>query len=205
MEISKEAYYNSLKTLPKSMKLDLETAKYNVWHIINELKPNYDFTHYNKPKILELTKYFIDDPTCIYDLKKGIGLFGANGVGKSFLMEVFRLFANKLKHKQFEIVNCKEFVTEISIKEQYELIQDYTLRPICFDELMKEAKGKKYGFDIDTMDYILSKRHRMDILTHYISNKTPDDIITTYNKDVDSRAHSMFNFIFLDSEKDYRK
>jgi DNA replication protein DnaC len=208
-------YFHNMKQADKSKRIPItyDLAREWVMYFIDQQikedeqnpKARYDFTKENIIHWTNLTKYFINDPTCNLDLTKGIGIFGEYGVGKSFFFKVFQKFASKIQNKQFSIFHCAEFVTEIGYKQNAIELNKYTLHAACFDDLMKEPKLKSMGMNIDSLDYILTKRERNQIPTHTTFNGTPDNLRTTYGEHIESRCYSLFNWIFLDGKKDYRK
>lgn len=208
-------YWNNLRAKDsKQMQLiSYATARSLVFNLISETvieetkndKAKYDFTEHNIKHWTELTKYFINDPSCNLDFTKGIGIFGEYGVGKTFYFKVFQKLTRQLQRKQFSIFPCAEFVTEIGFKQSAIELNKYTLHPACFDDMMKEPKLKQMGMNIDSLDYILTKRHRTQIITHATFNGTPDKLKEVYGEHIESRCYSLFNWIFLDGTKDYRK
>lgn len=212
MSAEEVAYWNKIKKLNARgiNKILYEDARVLFFKIIKEeikkeVKPVYDFTENNIPVIQNMVKYFINDPSGKYDLQKGIWLFSDGyGHGKSYLFKLFQIFCNIIGLNQFEILYCKEFVTEMSIKSNYAELQNYVLTPCCFDDMMAEQKTKNFGSFLDSLDYCLTTRWRKKIKTHATSNPSPDELSTKYDKAIESRAYQLFNFQFLDSTKDYR-
>lgn len=137
----------SLKTtrVVREQQMPLEEAKRKIWAIIQEemIKKNETYTFNLNPNLkyvlLNLTKYFIWDISCAYDLNKGVWMTGAVGCGKTFLMNCFSRFTleNDLP-TAFIMKATSEIASEVE-REGVDVLQLYKQGNPSFDDLGEEA------------------------------------------------------------------
>lgn len=193
-----------------------EEARRIVWHICQEksavIGRQFQVDDNNKAVIQNLIKYFIADPSGEHDPAKGLLIFGAVGLGKTYLMSVMQTFvhAAKIEQRKFIIKVCADIVDEveetgkdapgITAVQKYFYGQDY-----CFDDLGQElAVLQRYGNTFSVMERILVKRYANFVngkcITHITTNLTPEDIESTYGSRLADRCNEMFNFVFMDGK-----
>jgi predicted ATPase len=169
----------------------------------------------NAPKILQVVKWFISDPSCEYDLNKGLYVFGDVGKGKTFLLSVMSAFAEcaGIESRKFAIKSAADIADTVLFGED-RISRDTEMSKyggghLCFDDLGQEQAGKRFGNDIDVMERILSKRYdrmtRGYLITHATSNITPKFLEERYGSRISDRANEMFNFVLLQGESKRKK
>lgn len=197
--------------LPQIMQYD--DAKFIVWKIGNSILEQsgkkWQVDEHSKPVIENLIKYFINDPSGVHDLSKGLYLFGDVGRGKTFLFRVMQVFcqAVPIPKRQFKTINCADIVDEMLFaKNNSETLARFVNNETwCFDDLGNEPGAvKSYGNEIQTMERILIQRYVKFVngfcITHVTSNDTPEELEAKYGTRLSDRATEMFNFIFLQGE-----
>lgn len=182
----------------------------------------------NHSVVKALCYYFADDPRFeeftlqkfgekLY-LQKGIMLCGGVGVGKTFLMNIFR--ANQ--RRSFQVISCRD-IADIFAKEGHEILHYYSEPAkvpthastfyqnaigMCFDDLGTEGTKRHYGDQVNVMADVLLNRYDKAVTpfhyTHVTTNLNVDEIEQYYGTRVRSRMREMFNMITLDGE-DRRK
>jgi DNA replication protein DnaC len=183
----------------------------------------------NREIIKTLCEYFTDDPRFEkrgYSLGKGLLMFGAVGVGKTFLMNLFR---NNQK-QSYQTVSCQdvegvysrngddqnEKTGETGLRRFYGLITlstnnqyGHNTLGYLFDDLGQENTATKYfGTERNVMIEVLSQRYKNKFFpsTHLTTNLSADQIKEIYGARVADRMKEMFNLIsFPESAKSRRK
>lgn len=200
----------------KPAPIDHEAAKYLVWTAIRELlqEENRKFVlDGNLKEVLpNLIKYFTGDPSGLYDLQKGIYLFGEVGTGKSFLIRMMRSLCNVLKYepRQFKIYNAKTLLFEVEKAKNLSAIDKVLRGGWCVDDLgAEDNRYKLFGNDISVMGYVLNERYELYHATgevfHVSSNIDPNLIYDEYGERLESRCSQMFNFVKLEGTDKRRK
>jgi hypothetical protein len=169
--------------------------------------------------IMNLLKYFIGDPSCPYNLHKGIFLYGNTGVGKTFTMECFKTFcshtATRKPFRQKKTPHiCKEISKGVAAKKSpYSIIDKYIKGDLFLDDLGDELSViKVFGQDIPYMDIILNDREEAytkgSQMTYITSNLIPmeikledgnviaDEVEVRYGERIRSRLEKQFNMIY---------
>lgn len=174
-----------------------------------------------------LCLYFSEDP-CFeklvdpngkpYSLQKGILLHGPVGVGKTFLMELFR---NNQKYS-YQTVTCqdveaayakngpdihpqngapglKKYFVNLGLPSKNQYGQE--VHGYLFDDLGQERKNTKYyGTERNVMEEVLTQRYKNNLFdsTHITTNMTAVEIRDNYGVRVADRMKQMFNLIAFD-------
>ncbi len=171
----------------------------------------FHFTEQDKPNIVKLIAYFLDDePTAAkynIDLSKGILLSGPVGCGKTSLMKLM-YYVPETK-KKFFMKPCRDISFEF-FKDGYEVVNRYSrghmthneFKNYCFDDLGTEKNLKYFGNECNIMSEIILSRYDIflsrKIQTHITSNLSASEIETTYGTRVRSRMRQMVNLIAFD-------
>jgi DNA replication protein DnaC len=208
--IFKRAFTN-VKRPQKKIKpiLSITDAKKLAWYICQEKAAalNFEFVvdETNRALLSNLTKYFANDDTGEYDLRKGLFLSGDVGLGKTFLMSIFQDFAKSTEKKMFKVFPCIEVFDNVSIAKSKDNdplrnIFKYYKGNICFDDLGQEPTSlKSYGNEVFVMEKILTERYKKFInghcITHITSNLTASELKERYGIRVFDRCKEMFEFI----------
>lgn len=174
---------------------------------------------WNKNIFQLLCWYFTRDPrfesqTLGMSLKKGILLRGNIGVGKSVMMDAFKI--NPVRW--YTMVPCRKVTafygrggmtgteTEPGVKDLLE-DPDYwvhrrsrsgTHKGICFDDLGTDVTTKHFGTALPVMEIILQDRYELDVSgllhrTHITTNFTSERIELDYGPRVRSRMAEQYN------------
>lgn len=162
-----------------------------------------------KIALQQLTKYFILDNSCEYNLYKGLFIHGTVGVGKTTLSEVFEKFTNKYdlptKFKIIEANYISDKVSENGIKEIKNIFQQSMGKAILIDDIGAEKITKRYGQSVDTIQEIvysaIKRFRRSGAKIHATSNLGSfidfgkGMLIDKYDSRVVDRCNQLFNYI----------
>jgi len=165
-------------------------------------------------KVIEnLVKYFNEDSTGKYDLRKGIWIMGNFGSGKTLIMQAFSKMKKQFPKANYHIKGCIEMNNQFS-QFGYEGLSRFSKcfhntkqEAICFDDLGEEEPTiQHYGNAICVMAFLLSERYRrwlsLGILTHVTTNKSFQELEEVYGARIASRVVEMFNIILLGGAQD---
>jgi len=157
----------------------------------------------------ELTKYFIRDKSCKFDLNKGINLFGFVGVGKSWIMQIFSTFTNMLElQTAFQVKKMRSITQEIRNNKKIEF-QTVLNGVNCFDDVGFEPLQIRIFGDTESVfttiiDENYERFKKSGKLCHITTNLLPEveqaqqqTILSTYGVRVADRCKEMFNLIYL--------
>jgi predicted ATPase len=168
--------------------------------------------------ITELLKYFTGNQ-CIYDLNKGIYLFGIFGIGKSMLFEIIRKtisdlakfdeFGKKINPNGFLITSSEQIIETYKHDgnlDYYGYRKESVPIDLLINEFGKKLNDKIYGTDanelLNSLFMIRYELFQRGILTHVTSNSHPDKL--DLQPILLERAIEMFNFVELNGES-FRK
>jgi hypothetical protein len=152
----------------------------------------------------ELVKYFINDPSCIYPLHKGLCLCGGVGSGKSSIMKVCCNFA-KGGSKEFEFTNF-EFKAEKAKKDlKYDVVQELIQFPRLLDEIgYSDTTINDHGTISVVLEDVLYQRtykHSMTgQITHLTTNKSEVDMCDLVGPRIKDRLNAAVTFIVFKGE-----
>lgn len=111
----------------------------------------------NRYEISQLLKYIIQDPTCDYDLKKGICIHGPVGSGKTNLLRQISNFAKDQNfHNSFPIVSMKKVNIEVS--RDLSALNKYSFSNFCFDEVVSKTVNC-FGTKVNPVDEIIQAQY----------------------------------------------
>lgn len=132
-------------------------------------------------------------------LKKGIMLIGPNGVGKTFLFEVFhRLSQFGCTRRYFQMTDGRAVAADVA-KNGYDAISKYTGGDKLFNELGSELPARFYGNSIDAMYEVLFEREKVFQgklqKTHITTNLSAQQLAERYDTAIFSRLRGMCNII----------
>jgi DNA replication protein DnaC len=173
--------------------------------------------------VKRLCCYFANDKrfeTNDLKLNRGILLFGGVGVGKTTLLQAFRLN----QAFSFKIVSCREVESEFAMNGD-EAIGKYSVNQpalainsnpfgqqeigYCFDDLGTEnSVTKHFGNAKSVMADILLNRYDSGLsprATHITTNLSEKEIETYYGTRVLDRMHENFNVIVFPSDAKSRR
>jgi len=198
----------------KTNLMPLLEAKTKLWNIY--LKDSFSPAKFivdddNREVLEQLTKYFIRDESCEFDLKKGIALVGGVGTGKTNLMKQLSYFCkdNNLE-TAFNLKDMEQFVAEVGT---FGLAAEnkYFTANYCFDDI---AIGNKevnyYGTKTNPLGDLIHGTYlrytrRTSKPTHFTMNinfdPTDEDerqkLAEIYDIRWIDRLREMCNFVYL--------
>jgi DNA replication protein DnaC len=195
--------------------MDYHDARKVFWVIMTNIAAtrhcNAQVDDCNKAVIASLVKYMIADPKCSLDLTKGIFLFGAVGVGKTFLMQSMQAFAEaaNINSRKFRIASTSEMADMVRYNNGIEPmgapLQRYYSNNWCFDDIGQEPISVMvYGDTRHIMEPVMTRRYTNATVghctTHATSNLSPEELEAYYGTRISDRFNEMFNFVFLDGK-----
>lgn len=200
-----------------SQQMEYQSAAKSFWndYLKNCFYPNrFVIDEYNAAIIEQLLKYFIQDPTCKLDLKKGIALAGGVGTGKTEIMKQLCAFCEDNDFEtQFKMKPMREILRELS-KDGMSVINDYLQLNYCFDDIAIGGNViNHFGTTINPLDDLIQSRYdrftkRNSKPTHFTMNISFDPRATE-NKEMLSKMYDirtidrikqMCNFVYLGGE-----
>jgi len=151
-----------------------------------------------------------------YSLSKGLYIYGAVGIGKTYIMKLF----TDMQRKPFRMKDCSDISAEfkkegeegitkyfrdIQIHERHEW--GHTERGWCFDDLGTESDGRYFGNQVNVMERIFEVRYRNHerLTTHIISNLTVKQVEERYGVRIRERLREMMNVVYFTASKSRRK
>lgn len=172
----------------------------------------------NQVIVMELCKYFSQDPSFKGDLNKGLLLAGGVGVGKTTMMRFFM----KNQVQSYRIESCRDIESKFSTDGEQFVYYCSWMIPIatnadpfghqevgiCFDDLGTEANAKHYGKEKNVLAEIILNRYDNKLpftATHITTNLTSEHIKTQYGTRVTDRMRQMFNIIEFAPETKSRR
>ena len=194
------------KTIPTNL-MPIKDAKNRLWSIIKADLANQRRSFIHDGNLLQvigdLLLYFIRSDESKLDINKGLYIYGTVGIGKTWLIKMFKIFCDTWQlPTSFRIHEMPEVVAQIRQAESLALISEY-VQGICFyDDVGTEPptiqiygdKASIYG-QIILMQYKRFKGSGKPM--HSTSNLKPEQIRDIYGEREYSRAKEMFNFVFL--------
>ena len=137
------------------------------------------------------------------DHKKGIGLFGGVGAGKTAAFEVMQTLAQN-SPKRFGAVRCT-VLDEQAEEGGIPALAKYKVNNFCFDDLGWERISVKpqYQTEFSPMGRVVADRERVQkegVVTHFTTNLKPDELAERYGQRVFRRLLKSCNFLDLGEE-----
>ena len=137
---------------------------------------------------------------------KAIGITGNTGSGKTLAMYMMRDFCNIDKPKYMGggkvrvfkplFKSAKAIATEYNTQGGGVIETLSTVDSLIIDDLGSEKKNVNYfGTNINVMQTIIEERYSNNLLTHFTTNFTMDEVEEMYGDRVRSRLHQMTNII----------
>lgn len=182
-----------------------EIVKWRFFSLAKSKITNFQINEANKETLNALFAYFHGN-TGIFDLKKGIYMFGEFGCGKT---SIFSLFSKYLSiyfpfsdygFGNASIEEISEFYKKNNSTEKY-VFSEYSGKPyrICLHEIGKEIDEKYYGTSINqVINSLMMRRYeifqKFGTVTHITSNFNPKQLKCFDDATID-RLKEMFNFV----------
>lgn len=154
-------------------------------------------------------KYFTKDPSCRWDLEKGIYLYGVFGVGKTLFFKVFRYYLNAYG-AGISAITADELLAEYALNGfaaimKYSAVREmpgFKPTELLIDDLGQGANTvKHFGSHTDVIVEILQRRYRAFTdaykRTFISTNLEPREIKEQYGEYISSRMQEMFNIILF--------
>ena len=173
--------------------------------------------------LLQFFAYFTgDQELCSHfeiNVNKGLFLSGRTGVGKTIHMKLIRQFLgykDRFKMKACQQVSLEYMDQGSPVLMSYgrnfvDYVDQNTINTsYCFDDLGTEDEVKHFGTQTNAMGQVILMRYNLfqtrQVLTHFTSNLTADQIEKHYGERVRSRLREMYNWIQYNADsKDKRK
>ena len=167
----------------------------------------------------ELVRYFIGDTSGMYDIHRGIYLFGDFGCGKTIMMQALQDFTRLIEERltaasvaytprTFRFTPAKDIAMEIQRTATTDSLRQYYTGIRLFDDIGSEQEKKIFGNEVNAMSEILLSRYSAwqcgGPPTHVTSNLAPHECREAYGDRIGSRVYELFNHVYLDGS-DKRK
>jgi hypothetical protein len=183
--------------------------------------PGFELDNDNREIYMNTIKYFAGDKTSIYDLRKGLYVYGKVGVGKTMYFKIFNTLNRAVKspvENNFSVINVNDLVTGFALKGfeylsnlgfyltycggSYGSGSGYGPGHMLLDDLGQSASTvKHFGNNTNVIAEFIQRRYYIYIeafkLTHVSTNMSPDQIKKEYGEFVASRMRQMFNRILF--------
>jgi DNA replication protein DnaC len=203
---------------------NLEECIRSLVFIGKSIYPSFTIDSHNSDFYINLIKYQFNDPTCEFDLSKGLYLHGNIGVGKTLSMRLFeKSLNNRVFPRRHKIISCREVqfsfnkdgqegISKYGYESFSQLYNGYGCsfdksKPLifCFDDLgAEDLSAKFYGQTTNVMAEIILSRYEMfqkyNMITHFTSNLTASDLTRIYGDRNVSRLKEMVNDVVLGGE-----
>jgi len=187
----------------------LATAKRKVWallemrsahiSVIENREFNWVFDE-NLPWIIRnMTKYFINDPSCEFrgGLAKGLFLYGVPGTMKTELMLIFERFCreNNLQ-KQFQFTSMSDVYAKAKVDSKFDPITQNIQLDRCLDEFGRYTGAVlNFGESLDINEVVIEQRYPRfrngGQLTHIIANIDPNQAEPLFSPMIFDRIKQM--------------
>lgn len=191
---------------------------------LNDICPNFNIKSDSHKETINNIFRYCCGMDGIYELSKGMWIWGSIGTGKSTLLQVINRFNYLLNPKThvfennrwfyvsggFKIINCTTASNRYS-HDGMEGLEYFTYNngnphTIGFDELGREPNPSKYyGTEMNVMQYIFQSRYelRHECRTHVTTNMELKGITALYGTYIADRVKEMFNIVEV-SGKSFR-
>lgn len=173
-------------------------------------KREYVINQFNKEIIENSVKWLIADPSCEWELDKGIGLIGFYGTGKSYLFKILEILSQSFRNNEikFGIKDCPTILREAA--EDNKSIKKYFTGTFCFDDLgSEETVIKNYGNTVGVLSEIFferEKRHEsVGLITHFTSNLIEEELEEKYGSRIFDRLQKMTTLVVVKQNYSFRK
>jgi predicted ATPase len=175
------------------------------------------YNEHNLAILPNLVKWFIADPSCEYDLDKGIGLLGGVGIGKTHLFDIFREMVKSFNDPRhyFRTDDCTKIHHDLRMGYNFSApkrkIDTFYAGNAFFDELGKDELRVeiKKGYEVSPMEEIIFDRHRRwkltgEPITHFASNLDPDQLKMRYKDRAFDRLKEHVTMIYIAQDFSWR-
>ena len=160
-----------------------DEARAQVWKLIcrraEELDTTFVFSPEQGAVVGQLIRYFINDPACKFDLKRGLYLYGEVGCGKTEIMALLSSWTGEKEFsKSFCVTNMTDLYNQARLDKNFDAVTQTLTLDRCLDDfLMKVGEVSQWGEPIDLNEVIIYQRNQRNQLygqlTHIVSNHDP--------------------------------
>jgi DNA replication protein DnaC len=221
-------FLNDLRPLPylePDEKYEFQSRMITLMRIATAVCPNFELGLDNRSIYENTVRYFAADASGVFDIKKGLYVYGPVGIGKTLYFKIFEALNRALmspnKYNFLTITDIADGVGNNGLKYFQESgitpggsikhINLHWRRPshIMIDDLGKTAVyANHYSNRYNIVEEIIRRRYYVYTdkfsLTHISTNMEPKEIDPCYGNYVASRMREMFNIILFPG-KDRRK
>lgn len=186
--------------------------------IARAICPEFEINDQNRAIYENGVKYFAGDPSCKYDLRKGLYFFGPVGVGKTVYFKIFEALNVAIRSQNnYQRISINELIDGFS-SSGYKYFSDSGITPSFYSRSVKhillddlgQSSGiiKHFGSEINVIAEFIQRRYYAYTenyhLTHITSNIQPAKIKPEYGDFIASRMREMFNIVLFPGD-DRRK
>lgn len=157
----------------------------------------YQIDKQNEPIIRQLYLYFMNDPTCEWNLNAGLMFGGKVGCGKTLMLTAFFRITDHFTRKSTCIFHSKDLAGEIKKSGV-----DYFLRrPVMIDDIgREESETRDWGKVVKPVIDIFDKRYKSGARTYGTTNFNYKTLEGFYGEYIRSRMEEMMTFVVIPGE-----
>jgi hypothetical protein len=161
------------------------------------VRREYVIDHYNEPIIRQLYLYFMNDPSCAWNLNAGLIFGGKLGCGKSLLVMAYLRISDEYSRKLTTMVHSKTLSGMIKQNG----VEPFTRRPLFIDELgREESEVKDYGNIVKPVIDLFGLRYEEGARTYATTNFNYTSLQNFYSEYIRTRMEEMMTYIQVPGE-----
>lgn len=196
----KENNMRSFKSyLPMSYDEFKQLLSANAYGIMlrRSVRREYVIDHYNEPIIRQLYLYFMNDPSCVWNLNAGLIFGGKLGCGKSLMIMAYLRISDEYSRKLTTMVHSKTLSGLIKQNG----VEPYTRRPLFIDELgREESEVKDYGNIVKPVIDLFGLRYEEGARTYATTNFNYTSLQNFYSEYIRTRMEEMMTYVQVPGE-----
>lgn len=196
----KENNMRSFKSyLPMSYDEFKQLLSANAYEIMlrRSVRREYVIDPYNEPIIRQLYLYFMNDPSCAWNLNAGLIFGGKLGCGKSLMIMAYLRISDEYSRKLTTMVHSKTLSGLIKQNG----VEPYTRRPLFIDELgREESEVKDYGNIVKPVIDLFGLRYEEGARTYATTNFNYTSLQNFYSEYIRTRMEEMMTYVQVPGE-----